>query len=249
MNITFIEKAKYIGLLNSAPKPAIKYIPDWYKDAPLFVDKEFKTKRCCLINKSPNTTYKNCTPFLDALSTGYIFEAPVDIQFTLSNDGSIVWNSRIGKQDGICAVITLHNLVQHPNLNNLNKNTPHSLVFKFNTGYGIKTPKGYSTLYTQPFNRYDLPFTVYTGVVDTDLYYGEVAFPFQINYNFKEVENDVLIIEKGTPLCQILPYKRDSWKSNIEKFDFDRENKVYLNYFSKIINAYKNRYWTRKKYE
>lgn len=251
MKIEFYEFKEDIKFLNSSPKPALKYIPEWFKKAPLFCDEKEKVKNCPFTNSSaPNTTYKNCTPFTDALTTGYIFEAPMDIQFKLVENGAIEWNARLhkGTGAGVGEIISLHSFAQYPNLPNLNEAHNKPLVFKWQTGYSIKTPKGYSTLYTRPFNRFDLPFEVFTGVVDTDKYHNEVLFPFQLTYKFKGI-GDVLIVEKGTPVCQILPFKRDAWKSSIIPYNEDLYKSRKYSYLTKIVNAYKSRYWTKKLYD
>lgn len=251
MQIEFIETREKIGLLNCQPKPANKLLPEWYKTAPLFCAKSEKVKNCPHVACSaPNTTYKNCTPFLDALSTGYIFESPVDVQFTLLANNAIEWNSRIfgNLTDLVGPIMSIHSFNQYPNLPNLNSVYEKPFVFKWQTGYSIKTPKGYSTLYTHPINRYELPFRLLTGVVDTDKYQNEVLFPFQITHKFKE-PGDVLIIEKGTPICQVIPFKRDNWKSSIKPYDKDYTMGRSLIYWSKIVNAYKSRYWSKKKYD
>jgi len=246
VDIQFIEYSDSIGYLESTPRPASKYVPTWYKKAPI-VTGEHKIKNCPFSGSgAPNTTYKNCTPFLDALTAGYIFEAPIDIQFKLNENNTIEWNHRLPKESG--NFLSIHSFEQYEGLPNLNNVYELPLVFKWGTGYSIKTPPGYSTLYTHPFNRYELPFRVMTGIVDTDKYHNEVFFPFQITYKFKD-KDDILIVEKGTPLCQILPFKRENWQSKAIKFNKDLNTKTKILYFSKIINAYKSRYWSKKNYE
>jgi hypothetical protein len=62
-------------------------------------------------------------------------------------------------------------------------------------------------LVTHPVNRYDLPFTTLTGLVDTDLYKDDfINFPAQWrNPKFRGV------LPRGTPVAQCLPVKRDLW--------------------------------------
>ena len=65
--------------------------------------------------------------------------------------------------------------------------------------FNIKLPKDYSLLFLSPINRFDLPFLSITGIVDCDMYTGTVHFPFFIKNSFTG------IIEKGTPIVQIIP--------------------------------------------
>jgi hypothetical protein len=76
------------------------------------------------------------------------------------------------------------------------------------------------------------PFYTIPGIVDTDVYDGEINVPFAIKDSFEG------IIEKNTPMFQIIPFKRDQWESqfSVKKQDehfFDNE-KLY----SKINRAY-----------
>jgi hypothetical protein len=58
------------------------------------------------------------------------------------------------------------------------------------------------------------------------------------------------IIEKGTPLVQITPFKRDNWES---EFSYMNENEYkYLedrNFNSYLKNHYVRKVWQKKKYK
>jgi hypothetical protein len=257
--ISFISNHTFNDFLDCYPIPASSAIPNWYKECPVLVDSSLSKPRtkCCIFSKnssSTNTTFKNCTPFLDGISSGYILRLPIDVQFRYTDKGFIDFGFRIpaiASDEDLSPyeLITTHHEGQHPGLPNLNiNNNLKPLVFKFNLNFSIKTPTGYSTFYTHPINRYDLPFMVYSGVVDTDRYNIPVQFPFQITYNFKH-EEDILIIPRGTPICQVIPFKREEWKSNVERYNKSKDKKNRLLYFSKIVNAYKSRYWSKKKYD
>ena len=73
------------------------YIPKWYKDSP---SKIKGLEKFSLIPDSPITTtatYKKCVPFLDSLTSGYIFFLSQDIEVMIREDGSpyIMWRSSI----------------------------------------------------------------------------------------------------------------------------------------------------------
>ena len=113
--------------------------------------------------------------------------------------------------------------------------------FKWNSPWLIKTPKGYSTLFTHPLNHFDLPFITMSGIVDTDSYTMPINFPFILRSDFEG------IIPKGTPIAQIIPIKRDSWLS--EKLEYSEKSKFMLDDLrSKLSRAYKERFWTKKEY-
>lgn len=239
--IKFIPETKIATELLDGPTPASLTIPSWYSSAgPLMGNDKAHGIMGNHPTPAPNTTYKHCSPFLDAFITGYIWSAPVDFEIkrtSVLGDYIIRWRT-----DG--DFVSEHEPDQHPNLP-----SPHGSgdngVLKWEFPYKIETPKGYSTLFTHPLNRSDLPFKTFSGVVDTDAYPIAVRFPFQI----MDFEGDRIIIEKGTPLCQIIPIKRDSWKMEMGEFDEVEKKKSYFEFTSKIVKSYKSQYWTRKSYK
>ena len=52
-------------------------------------------------------------------------------------------------------------------------------VFKLNSPWVISTPKGYSTYFKNPCNKFDSPLTIFEGFVDTD-YYNNTAINFPL---------------------------------------------------------------------
>ena len=71
------------------PYPALKNIPQWYKDIPLDIDNnKYKSK---LI---PNLrTAKTCPSFIDILQEGFILPAHTDMHFRVEDDGTIEWKT------------------------------------------------------------------------------------------------------------------------------------------------------------
>ena len=67
------------------PYPSRKNIPDWFKALPMKLG-----------NQGLGTsTIKRCSPFLDALSVGYMIPLAADVEFVSNGDGSGVdfkWN-------------------------------------------------------------------------------------------------------------------------------------------------------------
>jgi hypothetical protein len=110
-----------------------------------------------------------------------------------------------------------------------------------------KLPKGYSAIFAHPFNRIDLPFFTTTGVVDSDVFFhtGEHSgnYPFYIEKDFEG------IIPAGTPMYQIIPVKRENWKSSAVPFNLDdsiRRERMLKRHF---MNNYKKQFWQRKNYD
>jgi hypothetical protein len=115
---------------------------------------------------------------------------------------------------------------------------------KWHNPWAIRTPKGYSTLFVQPFHRESL-FTILPGIVDTDLYLPTVNFPFVIN----DPDFEGLIPEK-TPIAQVIPIKRDSWKMSIgDEKDIEDLLLVRRKLQTKLFDRYKKFFWSKKEYK
>lgn len=188
---------------------------------------------------APNTTLKACTPFLDALSIGYIWYLPVDLEVRKNYKGYDRYFS--WRTEG--NFITHHSEEQHPTLPAAINGS--SMVSKFQFDFVITTPPQYSTFFTHPINRNDLPFRTFSGVVDTDKYNLPVQFPFQL----LDFDSDFIIIKKNTPVCQFFPFLRKNWKSEIEKYDEIDHKKNNFHFKSFIKRSYKNNFWSSKEFK
>ncbi len=218
------------------PSPAISNIPTWFKDTNLRIGGEQRDGLSGGNTQAPNTTVKGCSPFLDAFGFGYIYTLPLDVEIRDNGKGyDFNWRA---KGD----FLTMHDRSQAPL-------TPPAMggekeIVKWMNAFFIKTPPGYSCLFTHPLNRNELPFRTFSGVVDTDSYHLPVHFPFQLVSTEKN-----FIIEKGTPICQIIPFKREDWKSSIEKPNYKEQEYMGFELVSKISRSYKNQYWKKKKFQ
>lgn len=226
MNITFTNTIGTSEIYS--PKPATQVIPDWYKDAPEYTHGD-------RIIKGGNTphTVKKCIPVFDAMTAGYIIPTYVDIQVT-QVDGMpyYEWPS--------FDAISFHPIEQAPNHPGVN-GAPFP---KWTNPWSIRTPRGYSCLFVPPMHNPNGIFTVLPGVVDTDTYDPPVNFPFTLN----DVKWEG-IIPAGTPMVQVIPFKRDSFKMTIGD-DKDRINqsKTTARLRSLWFNSYKRQFWSRKEY-
>jgi hypothetical protein len=99
-------------------------------------------------------------------------------------------------------------------------------------------------MFTHPINRPDLPFYTMTGIVDTDTFPVPVNFPFFIREDFDG------IIPEGTPIAQVIPFKREDWKADVDVENQSNPPVSFLNnIFSPPFNFYKRNFWKRKKYQ
>jgi hypothetical protein len=215
--------------------PATNFVPEWYRKS----NTNFPDSNTELIINSPDittSTYKKCTPFFDALTFGYMVHLSADVEVTRKDDGMPFLMWRTGR-----TIITEHTSNQWDGFPCPEGYSP--FIYKWHNQFAINVPKNYSLLFTSPINRFDLPFITITGVVDCDIYNGTVHFPFFIKNNFSG------IIKMGTPITQIIPIKRESWKTNYGTYDEDRQAIWSEKFLSTIKRSYKNNYWQRKEYK
>lgn len=226
--ITFTNISDYADL--EVPKPASRYIPEWYKEMQSYMN----GKRQPMGNGTNSATIKKCMPVFDAITSGYIIELPADV-YVSQRDGEpwYEWS--------LFTMIQFHPVEQAPSHPKRNDMPQYP---KFTNLWSIETPPGYSCLFVQPFHR-EAPFTILPGIVDTDSYTPPVNFPFVLNNrNFEG------IIPKGTPIAQVIPFKRDSWQIDIgDKKNFNKQFNVAHKINQTFFDAYKNLFWNKKEYK
>lgn len=234
--IKFIPEDDIANAIFEQPVPASKLIPEWYRNSPLHMDgtnlplNQFSTT---------NATIKKCIPIFDSITSGYMFTLFCDVFFVDENSyngNRAIWNRNSPKEPLSTHAQNQLGLMKGP--------YEHSEIFKWHFPYTIRTPKGYSCMFMHPNQRYDLPFKTLSAIVDTDKHPIPINFPFFLDKNF------IGKIAKGTPICQILPFKREEWHMSIEnnikeqkKFFYEREKqKTYAE------KRYRNEFWQRKKF-
>ena len=142
---------------------------------------------------------KTCVPFLDAMISGYALVLPVNVYVTKDENDEIkiTWDkietSPVNERMGL----TGHTIPRPPG------HEKNHLAWTCQWGW--KVPKGYSVLLTHPVNRFDLPFTTMSGIVDSEEFMGWGNVPFFIKSGFEGV------IPAGTPIAQLIPIKREKW--------------------------------------
>lgn len=164
------------------PIPAAREVPKWYEKMDRMFDED-------------NATVKECRPFFDALTMGWIIPLPTDINVTATDDGEIEFDYDYDIQ------------LIHPHAaGEMGPNTPFedSVVLQWLSPWRIRLPDGYSALLTEPMNRTEPRFSIFSGVIDYDSCFFNINSPFvweQTPYSGT--------IKKGTPIAQIIPFNRD----------------------------------------
>lgn len=218
------------------PIPAIKLLPDWYKELQSYWMRE---------ERAP--TIKKCIPVRDAFAAGYLLRAPKDLFFvrkeTEHNKDDIVWVARNDNSTALSVHLNVNNSASsqmHPIEQVGGKKCPMTKrnhnrnFFKIINPFNIITPKGYSCLFIPPVNRFSEKFEIIQGIVDTDVQH-VVNFPIIIKTNADEI-----IIKKGEPYAQVIPFKRDNWKNKITEHSIKDDLKYNYFYSTKIEDWYRN---------
>lgn len=213
------------------PKPARSVIPGWYRDTSAWIR---PTEGLSEAEKRDLMTVKKCMPLLDSLTLGYIIPTPSALEVHRTDEGvRLHWPSR--------QTVDIHIVGQTGDYPGHNRSDP---MPKWMSNWGLRTPKGYSCLFVSPFHH-DLPFRTLAGVVDTDTYFDAVNFPFLIDPDFSGV------IPAGTPMVQVVPFRRDEFTHTIvEHSDMrpDLVTRVRNSMNSTFRRGYQDRFWTRKNY-
>jgi hypothetical protein len=185
--LTFLCRPEDEGII-APPVPAKTHLPEWFRKLPPVTRNELSATNNGL-------TIKRCMPFLDAMMAGWLVTLAASVRLEIRDGGKTVdagWEFDR-------TMVSNHGA--HQVAGNPKEPSPPC---KFHNYWSIRTAPGWSCLFMPPLNRGGQPFECVSGVVDTDRYAAEIHFPF-----FASATDGVYTIEKGTPLVQLVPFRRD----------------------------------------
>lgn len=207
--------------------PAKNALPDWY--AKLKADE-------------PNIS--KCVPVRDMVTAGYIIPTAYEEEMGVEFDGEI---DHVGRITPVEEIGEFYRVVDHmtdPASGHTHDQCPIEIggrkkaYFKLTLPWRVKTPKGYSCLFIQPFYHFKEDITLMPAIIDTDEFdLSQLNFPGYLN-------NQEASLKPGTPFVQIIPFKRDEWTHKLtfkEKTTFSK-----MNFF--LHNMYKRAFHQRKKF-
>lgn len=203
------------------PKPSKAFIPEWLKKLQPYFDDGGETKQ----------TGKRCIPMLDAVMSGYTIVISEDIEVSQTiTTPSFKWASGRGIEFHVAKQMETHPRASAP-------------IPKWNSPWSIETPNGYSCLFVSPLNSQGLPFLPFSAVVDTDTYVPVVNFPFLLSDpSFQG------LVPAGTPIMQVFPFKRESWRMEVEVGETRKLATAKRLVNSVFKNGYRNNFWSKKDY-
>lgn len=189
-------------------------------------------------------TIRNCPGIEDVFNFGYTVYFPTDIFIDSTDKENIYWfapNIEIPslKKTGL-KYIDFNNIESTENF--LFPENSHKISLKINSLWGIKTENGYSIWISRPMFRSDLPLIPIDSIVDSDKFPLRAPVSFFVKNNFKG------LIKAGTPMYQVIPFKRENFKSKIIDVDIKDAEKFVDIIDSVFTNPYKKFFWTRKKF-
>tara|TARA_R100000152_G_C6752045_1_gene175723 strand:+ start:304 stop:1056 length:753 start_codon:yes stop_codon:yes gene_type:complete len=227
------------------PEPALKHVPKWYKE---------------LKHSKEIPTIKGCMPFLDSLTAGYIMKMPQDLclehniinikgkkdsafRYSYRDSPEIRTRFRLNINAERHEIHPVEQLGPKCPFHKKNKDLP---FYKILNPFAIKTPPGYSCLFVPPLNNHDDRFEIVSGIVDTDTYEGEINFPIIINGDKYPILETV--IKRGTPIAQVIPFKRESWKMMIKERSLTKTLMGFFQVKKFLVNNYMRLFWKKKKW-
>ena len=222
------------------PYPAVKSLPQWFLNMGPYEErsnpKSPNDGKLHFRDRAANATFKKCVPLLDGMSAGYIISLWADVMVEqIENFPNIYWKTHAD-------VFELHGTSSREIPAPLGYD---KVVYKYNNCWIPQTPKGYSCLITSPFGHNDLPFKAIPAVVDTDKSTLELVFPMWVKTGFEG------IVEKGTPMAQVIPFKRDNWDSTFDYYEDGQYKKVIeeKNFNSTMVGHYLKNHHSKKKFK
>jgi hypothetical protein len=163
-------------------------------------------------------TVKQCPPFIDAMTYGFIIPLPCDI--TVQN-GALSWNWDVPTPSVHAhprSPISFH-VPEQVHATPLHH--PGKVLVKFNSFWTIQLDPGWSLFATHPVNRDDLPFRLITGLVDADRF-SDVGILFPAQWTDPAFTGT---LPRGTPVAQCFPVPRTTPELLFEPFTPEAANR------------------------
>jgi hypothetical protein len=244
--ITFHSKIKQNIGSQHVPEPSKSAIPEWFSSADKHKKMPNGLYELSFVLKDGKQTvervlsWKSCPALLDAVISGYVLKTPVDI--------------KIDKVDGKPFISNIEECSYFCNMRGYQEGLPtpygyEDLQLQWITNWVPQVPAGYTTMWTHPLNRFDLPFISISGFVDTESYTQRGKLPFFIKKDFQGT------IPAGTPFVQIFPIKSESWEMDLKVYteeeikENDQKDYKATHRQDSSRSSYKKSFWVKKQYD
>jgi len=216
-SIEFICRIPYLKDIEEIkPKPALSYIPEWWRKIPYATDIEENRPR-------PETLMaRRCPSFPDYFSNGFILPMWADTTLYY-NSKNKDWRWRCGNILNSPFKINLFEEERFQSYGSTYLKDKRSVaIWQLQNPWIIKTPPGYFILQLPLFFHENTQFSAFPGTYD----------PYAVSTDKLElatfVDDEEIFIKRGTPLVQYIPYKKEKFDilvRDINEKDLEFENK------------------------
>jgi hypothetical protein len=202
MRVTFKCDPALIDLL-PRPRPAREMVPDWLRSMPASAFSE--------IHGEEVRTVKQCPPFIDAMSHGFMLLLPCDVRIAA---GVLSWDwdlPRLAAAEHPRSPISFHVPAQVTGTPFHDEST---VIVKFHSFWTVELEPGWSLFATHPVNRHDLPFQLLSGLVDADRF-NDIGILFPAVWTDPGFAG---VLARGTPIAQCFPVPRSALSLDVTAF-------------------------------
>lgn len=176
------------------PIPAAEGLPTWLREMPALSMNP--------LVDSDDDTVKRCPPFVDAMTYGFLIPLVCDVR---CEGEELSWDLDLppcGAMEFPRSPLGFHHPAQVTGTPLCDEDR---FLIKFHSFWTIETPPGYSVLFMHPANRFDLPFTTLTGMVDCDSYH-DLFVNIPARWSDPAFRG---VLKRGTPIAQCIPVRRE----------------------------------------
>lgn len=203
------------SLIDVLPRPirAREALPDWLRQMAPRAPSELHGREI--------RTLKQCPPFVDAMSHGFMVLLPCDVQV---RQGRFSWHwdaPAPNTEHHPRAPLSFHvqaQLVGSPLEAADEKVAGGAALIKFNSFWTIELEPGWSLFATHPVNRLELPFRTVTGLVDADRF-NDAGINFPAQWVADDFDGT---LPRGTPVAQCFAVPREPAELAFEAFSAER---------------------------
>jgi hypothetical protein len=225
--------------LTDPPKPSSRHVPDWYRMQQGQVDNGE-----ALANGIATSTIKRCMPIFDMMTAGYMVTLPTDVYLDSTNPDKLIWSIPAPIKMFQSDMFSFHSIDQYKDYP-IDHNIYHKDLLRILPFWSVKTPEGYSAIFMNPSHTDQSPLMAFNGLIDTDKFISDGHFSFLVKKGFKGV------LKQGTPIVQIIPFKREDWSSELVDLETAAAEvqKQRFRLRSVFSGGYKNKFRTKKEYK
>jgi hypothetical protein len=209
-----------------------------------------------------NASIKRCQPIIDSMTLGYTIRTHAEIYIESKDNESAHLNEEVCPAPSVITTATYpRRITDSPNsgasfhpfgqaMEHPYSKKQEQHLLKIFTPWIVRTAPGYSVIFHSPLNDQNEYFDVVPGVMDSDRFFPKLNFMIALkDKNFNG------IIPVGTPLVQVVPFKRENWEMVIEHTKEgmervkERKGKIDATLASVFHLPYRKLFWSKKEFK